>query len=73
MSVQEQRPGSSLPDDLESPRAKLVYLYLASTDGASLTDLQEGVGLKRITLYSILRTLRERELVSRDGDRYRPA
>jgi DNA-binding IclR family transcriptional regulator len=57
----------ALPTELESPRAKLVYLYLR-TATASLDDLQSDLGLKKITLYSILRTLRERDLVEkRDG------
>lgn len=63
-----QRPTTrELPSELESPRAKLVYLYLRSTAG-SIDDLRSDFGLKKITLYSILRTLRERELVEkRDG------
>ncbi|UPV74406.1 helix-turn-helix domain-containing protein [Halorussus limi] len=68
MSV--QRPTTrteALPSELESPRAKLVYLYLQSAE-ASIDELQSGLGVKKITLYSILRTLRERELVEkRDG------
>lgn len=68
MSV--QRPTTrvdALPSELESPRAKLVYLYLRSSE-ASIDELQSGLDVKKITLYSILRTLRERELVEkRDG------
>jgi len=68
MSV--QRPTTrteELPSELESPRAKLVYLYLQSSE-ASIDELQSGLDVKKITLYSILRTLRERELVEkRDG------
>ena len=74
MSV--QRPTTStdpLPTELDSPRAKLVYLYLSTRTtsggpGASIDELQTQLGLQKITLYSILRTLRERELVvKRDG------
>ncbi|UPW00443.1 TrmB family transcriptional regulator [Halorussus gelatinilyticus] len=68
MSV--QRPTThtdELPTELESPRAKLVYLFLQTRE-ASIDELQTGLGVKKITLYSILRTLRERELVEkRDG------
>ncbi|WP_435174472.1 helix-turn-helix domain-containing protein [Halorussus sp. AFM4] len=68
MSV--QRPTTSsreLPTELESPRAKLVYLYLRP-GAASIDDLQRDLGVEKITLYSILRTLRERGLVEkRDG------
>ncbi|WP_276301434.1 TrmB family transcriptional regulator [Halorussus lipolyticus] len=70
MSV--QRPTTSareLPTELDSPRAKLVYLYLR--DGAaSIDDLQTDLEVKKITLYSILRTLRERELVEKQGGRF---
>ncbi|MFC4448351.1 helix-turn-helix domain-containing protein [Halorussus aquaticus] len=68
MSV--QRPTTStreLPTELESPRAKLVYLYLLPT-AASIDELQSDLGVEKITLYSILRTLRKRNLVEkRDG------
>ena len=60
----------ALPDELDSPRAKLVYLYLDVTDGASLQDLQETLDLKKITLFSILDSLDGRGLVEEDGDRY---
>lgn len=70
MSV--QRPTTrerKLPTELESPRAKLVYLYL-QTDDASIDDLQTDLGVQKITLYSILRTLRERELVEKRGGQF---
>lgn len=67
MSVQRPTtPKRELPMELESPRAKLVYLYLRSDD-ASIDDLQSDLGVQKITLYSILRTLRERELVEKRG------
>lgn len=68
MSIQRPTtPASELPTELESPRAKLVYLYLLTGD-ASIDDLQADLGVEKITLYSILRTLRERDLVEKqDG------
>lgn len=72
MSV--QRPTTreeGLPTELESPRAKLVYLYLDHrTDGASIDDLQSDLDVQKITLYSILRTLRERELVEKRSGQF---
>lgn len=59
---------SSLPDELVSPRAKLVYLYLATAQGATLDELQTGLDLPKIALYTIIRTLRERGLVEKEGD-----
>ncbi|EFW93090.1 hypothetical protein ZOD2009_04482 [Haladaptatus paucihalophilus DX253] len=57
-----------MPDELDSPRAKLVYLSLATTGGATLDELQTGLDLPKITLYTIIRTLRERGLVRQDGE-----
>jgi predicted transcriptional regulator len=70
MSV--QRPTTSareLPTELESPRAKLVYLYLQN-GAASIDDLQSDLEVKKITLFSILSTLRERGLVEKQGGRF---
>lgn len=61
---------TQLPGELESPRAKLVYLYLSSNGGATVEELQEGLSMKKITLFSILKTLRERDLVGQQADRY---
>ncbi|WP_135825925.1 TrmB family transcriptional regulator [Halorussus ruber] len=70
MSV--QRPTTTareLPTELDSPRAKLVYLYL-QRGGASIDDLQSDLEVKKITLYSILSTLRERGLVQKQGGQF---
>ncbi|GAA0230444.1 hypothetical protein GCM10009000_052200 [Halobacterium noricense] len=57
-----------MPDELASPRAKLVYLYLTTTRTATLDELQNGLGLPKMSLYTIVRTLRERDLVEQEGD-----
>jgi len=67
MSI-ETTPHAPLPDELDSPRAKLVYLSLATTGGATLDELQVGLDLPKITLYTIIRTLRERGLVNQEGE-----
>lgn len=70
MSV--QRPTTTareLPTELESPRAKLVYLYLQG-GAASIDDLQSDLEVKKITLFSILSTLRERGLVEKQGSQF---
>jgi DNA-binding IclR family transcriptional regulator len=67
MSI-ETTPLAPLPDELDSPRAKLVYLSLATTGGATLDELQTGLDLPKITLYTIVRTLRERDLVNQEGE-----
>jgi hypothetical protein len=59
-----------VPESINSPRAKLVYLYLATHGAVAEDQLCEGLEMKRITLYSILQTLRGADLVSRDDKRY---
>lgn len=67
-------PGvASLPPELQSPRAKLVYLYLSTNDGASVAEMGDALGMKKISLYSILKTLRKQDLVEGDDERYDPA
>ncbi|SEO72191.1 Sugar-specific transcriptional regulator TrmB [Halogranum amylolyticum] len=70
MMHQQTTTPTTLPRELESPRAKLVYLYLSTHGTATLAELQEALDMKKLSLYSILRTLSDREYVSRDADRY---
>jgi predicted transcriptional regulator len=60
----------ALPGELDSPRAKLVYLYLDVTNGASLEEIQETLDLKKITLFSILDSLDGRDMIDQDGEHY---
>jgi DNA-binding MarR family transcriptional regulator len=64
---------TQLPPELRSPRAKLVYLYLSTHGDATIGQLQEGLDMKKITLYSILGTLRDRGVVERSGERFAAA
>ncbi|SDJ94090.1 MarR family transcriptional regulator [Natronorubrum texcoconense] len=54
-----------VPDELESPRAKLVYLYVATTDGATTERLCDDLDVKKGTVLSITGTLRERGYLKR--------
>jgi DNA-binding IclR family transcriptional regulator len=58
-----------LPITLESPRGKLVYLSL-ERERATVSELHARLGVPRITLYSVLKTLQSRGLVDRDGRAY---
>lgn len=60
----------ALPDDLESPPAKLVYLYLASYGEATPGDLRDGLGLTTLSVLTLLDTLESRGLVRRDDAGY---
>lgn len=61
---------NSLPGELQSPRGKLVYLYLLQTGGGTVADLRSGLDLDSLTLYSVLKTLRNRGLVQKESDRF---
>jgi predicted ArsR family transcriptional regulator len=59
-----------VPDEIESPRAKLVYLYLATTGRASVDDLANDLGMQKLALFSVLGTLAGRGVVASSGDSY---
>lgn len=69
---QTDRRFEPLPDDLESPRAKLVYFALSITGGASLAELHDALGVPKLTLLSVLDALVGRELVERTDDGFVP-
>ncbi|MEZ3143063.1 TrmB family transcriptional regulator [Halobaculum sp. MBLA0143] len=70
-SVNAVAPESvTVPDTVSSPRAKLVYLYLATHGPVTESELCEGLDMKLISLYSVLGTLRDADLVVRDDGRY---
>ena len=63
-------PGTC-PPQLESPRTKLVYLYLSAVGEADLETLHERLHVDRLNLYPALGLLVERGLVEREGRNYR--
>lgn len=73
MATRTRNGESSLPRELDSPRAKLVYLFLSTRGGATIEMLEEGLHLEKITLFSILETLSRRDLIRKDSNTYRPA
>lgn len=60
----------ALPPELQSPRAKLVYLYLTTNGSATVSQMCDSLGMKKIALYSILKTLRKQDLIVRDDETY---
>lgn len=60
----------AVPDSIDSPQAKLVYLYLRTTAGATVEELDDSLDLKRLALFPVLDTLESRDLIDRDGERY---
>ncbi|UIO98825.1 TrmB family transcriptional regulator [Halobaculum sp. CBA1158] len=70
VETEPETPMTRLPDGVSSPRAKLVYLYLATHGAVCEENLCDGLSMKRISLYSILRTLREAGHVEKAEGRY---
>lgn len=74
MSTGEYQQAASdeltVPDELSSPQAKLVYLSVLVTEEAEATDLQQMLGLSKLTLFAVLESLAARDLIQRTGDCY---
>ncbi|GAA0673509.1 MarR family transcriptional regulator [Natronoarchaeum mannanilyticum] len=68
-SVQETRTGS-LPESIESPTAKLVYLALDANGTATVDELRETLDLQKLVLFETLGTLESKGLVAADGRYY---
>ncbi|MFC6716342.1 MarR family transcriptional regulator [Natrialbaceae archaeon GCM10025810] len=66
-------PIDPLPTELDTSQAKLVYLSLEATGGATATDLSETLAMTKLSILSVLRTLADRELIERNGAEYVPA
>ncbi|PGF14830.1 MarR family transcriptional regulator [Natrinema sp. CBA1119] len=60
----------SVPTDLDSARAKLVYLYLAASGGATAEDLCDDLAVTKGTVLSITGTLRDRGHLERADGRF---
>ena len=56
-----------IPSEVESPSAKLVYLYLSAVGGATVTEAKRELAMKQITLLSVINTLTEKGLIERNG------
>lgn len=59
-----------LPDDLTSPEAKLVYLYVDAAGGATVNDLNETLAMKKMSILSVLNSLSSEGLVEKSGNEY---
>ncbi|WP_408958934.1 helix-turn-helix domain-containing protein [Natrinema sp. 74] len=60
----------AVPTDLASPQAKLVYLSLLVSEGATATDLRQSLGLSKLTLFAVLESLIDADHVRRTEDGY---
>lgn len=65
-----ERDAASLPADLESPRSKLVYLYLTVRGGATADELRDDLAMKKGAVLAIVGTLRDEGYVRHDDGEY---
>jgi len=64
------RTGIDVPDAITAAESKLVYLFLATTDGATVEELHDALDIGKISLFPVLRTLTDRDVVVREGSTY---
>lgn len=60
----------ALPDDLTSPRSKLVYLALTDVEEATVTELQQQLNLSKLTLLAVLSSLIQSDHIQRTQQGY---
>ena len=73
MSSQKRRSTPRIepvPDQLDSTQAKLVYLCLEATGGATADELGDLLAMKQLSVLSLLNTLSGQGLVERHGTEY---
>ena len=63
----------SVPDGIDSPTGKLVYLYLATAGRTTVEEMATHLDEPKLTLYGVLGTLAKRGLVERTAGGYRLA
>ena len=73
LQAQKQRPTSRIdpvPDSLDSAQAKLVYIYLEATGGATVEELGTTLAMQKLSILSVLNTLSSAGIVAQDGGEY---
>ncbi|NUB93946.1 MarR family transcriptional regulator [Haloterrigena sp. SYSU A558-1] len=73
MSSQKQRPEpriEPIPEELDSAQAKLVFLCLEATGGATVDDLGDLLAMKKLSILSLLNELSSENLIERRGEEY---
>ena len=66
----DSEPIDPLPTGVDSPESKLVYLYLRIAGGATIDRIANVLGMRKITLYPLLRALARAGLIERSGSTY---
>jgi len=62
-----QTAAPTVPDELDSPNAKLVYLYLDTSETATVDDMQSALSMGKMALFSVLDSLTSAGVVEEAG------
>lgn len=57
-------------DGIASDRAQLVYLYVASVEGASSNDVADALAMDKLTVLPIVRSLCRDGRLTKEGTEY---
>jgi len=71
-ATESDRIAIDVPEGLTAAESKLVYVFLAASDGATIDELTDALEISKISLFPVLRTLIERDMITRDGSAYVP-
>ena len=75
-TLPEQPPTSedsrnfAVPSELDSIQSKLVYLFLRVEGKATINELNDSLGMQKLSLYPTLGTLVEQDFIQQDGETY---
>lgn len=61
---------AALPTELNSAQAKLVYLYLDATAGATIREVSDALSMKQMAALSVTRSLSTQGLIEKTGNEY---
>ncbi|AHF98489.1 hypothetical protein HALLA_06155 [Halostagnicola larsenii XH-48] len=61
---------TALPTELNSPQAKLVYLYLEAADGATVSEVSDALSMKKMTTLSVTNSLSTQGLIEKIDNEY---
>lgn len=68
--ITQEKHAVDIPADLRSAQSKLIYLFLSMNGTTTINELQDELNMKKISLYSILKTLEKEDVISKDGEQY---
>lgn len=73
LQASRELDAATVPEHVRSPKAKLVYFYLAVAGDGSVEELCDHLDLTRLDVYSILDTFQTADIVTEQDGVYAPA